>query len=488
MTVIKSPPTLFPAFAWPKVDTAIAPPQLANQLNTRMTQLQATLGSLTTVAQGTENWTHVVSTTYPAKLTDQTLALDATNGNVSAVLPVSQNAPGKVYTVIRTDASGHTATVTLQGADLFEPGGATTLTATTAGQQVQSDGQGHWWITANVSSGGGGGAVSSVFTRTGAVTAQTGDYTVSQVTGAAPLASPAFTGTPTAPTQTAGSNNTDIATTAYVDGSFLPLAGGALTGAVTSLNALYPALTLGNGGAAASESSSVMVSRVPSGKFAWDMFRQDPISNTPSWVLFEAYSSGTTRALIGQIAASSTGMLFIAQSGFGFSFAANGSFASPQMTLNSSGNLLLAGILSQFQGQNTAGTGLAPTLGAVDTTGQSASISGASIMTTPGSGTMVVTTVYWCATITTAATTSCTLGGATGFQLTYTDFATSTAQTINCAITSGTATTNSAGASISGVATVLCKASTSLTYNFGYTSSGATAMVYRIDIRAAAQG
>ena len=43
----------------------------------------------------------------------------------------------------------------------------------------------------------GSGAVSSVFTRTGAVTAQSGDYTVAQVTGAAPLASPALTGTPT---------------------------------------------------------------------------------------------------------------------------------------------------------------------------------------------------------------------------------------------------------------------------------------------------
>jgi len=40
---------------------------------------------------------------------------------------------------------------------------------------------------------GGGGSVTSVFTRTGAVAAQTGDYTVSQVTGAAPTASPTFT-------------------------------------------------------------------------------------------------------------------------------------------------------------------------------------------------------------------------------------------------------------------------------------------------------
>jgi len=46
---------------------------------------------------------------------------------------------------------------------------------------------------------GGNGAVSSVFGRTGGVTAQTGDYTVAQITGAAPLASPTFTGTPVVP-------------------------------------------------------------------------------------------------------------------------------------------------------------------------------------------------------------------------------------------------------------------------------------------------
>jgi len=60
------------------------------------------------------------------------------------------------------------------------------------------------------------GAVASVFGRTGIVTASSGDYTVSQVTGAAALASPAFTGTPTAPTASAGDNSTKLATTAYV--------------------------------------------------------------------------------------------------------------------------------------------------------------------------------------------------------------------------------------------------------------------------------
>ncbi|MGC2247404.1 MAG: hypothetical protein WA609_12440 [Terriglobales bacterium] len=57
------------------------------------------------------------------------------------------------------------------------------------------------------SGGGGGGAVSSVFGRTGAVVAQGGDYSVSQVTGAAPLASPTFTGVMTHPDGTSVSSS-----------------------------------------------------------------------------------------------------------------------------------------------------------------------------------------------------------------------------------------------------------------------------------------
>lgn len=67
---------------------------------------------------------------------------------------------------------------------------------------------------------GGGGTVNSVFGRTGTVIAQTGDYLVAQVTGAAPLASPALTGTPTAPTPTIGDNTTKLATTAFVTAAF----------------------------------------------------------------------------------------------------------------------------------------------------------------------------------------------------------------------------------------------------------------------------
>ena len=79
--------------------------------------------------------------------------------------------------------------------------------------------------------------VDSVFGRTGTVIGASGDYTAGQITNIAagnisstnvqaalneldtekaPLASPSLTGTPTAPTASSGTNNTQIATTAFV--------------------------------------------------------------------------------------------------------------------------------------------------------------------------------------------------------------------------------------------------------------------------------
>jgi hypothetical protein len=63
--------------------------------------------------------------------------------------------------------------------------------------------------------GGAGNAVSSFNGRTGNVEPASGDYTVSEVTGAAPLASPVFTGTPAGPTAAAGTSTTQLATTAF---------------------------------------------------------------------------------------------------------------------------------------------------------------------------------------------------------------------------------------------------------------------------------
>ena len=84
---------------------------------------------------------------------------------------------------------------------------------------------------------GGTAPVSSVFGRTGNVTAVSGDYSVGSITGAAPLASPTFTGTPTAPTAAAGTNTTQLATTAFATTALnlkAPLASPTFTGTVTA--------------------------------------------------------------------------------------------------------------------------------------------------------------------------------------------------------------------------------------------------------------
>ncbi len=93
-------------------------------------------------------------------------------------------------------------------------------------------------------------SVNTVFGRAGTIVAQTGDYAVAQVTGAAPLASPNLTGTPTAPTQTTGDNSTDIATDAFVQATVTSIGGlpgatdvgqlPASTGSGSSYSAVYP--------------------------------------------------------------------------------------------------------------------------------------------------------------------------------------------------------------------------------------------------------
>jgi hypothetical protein len=108
---------------------------------------------------------------------------------------------------------------------------------TTASTQNSGDNSNKVATDAFVQANLPGVTVSSVFGRTGAVSAGAGDYSVSQITGAAPLASPALTGSPTAPTQAVGDNSTKIATTAYVAAN----AGGAPTGAAGgSLSGAYP--------------------------------------------------------------------------------------------------------------------------------------------------------------------------------------------------------------------------------------------------------
>lgn len=106
-------------------------------------------------------------------------------------------------------------------------------------------------ITAVSTTAVSGAGVTSFNSRTGSVVPASGDYTVSQVTGAAPLASPTLTGTPVAPTASTATNTTQLATTAYVQANvtalgstyltqasaastYAPLASPALTGTPTA--------------------------------------------------------------------------------------------------------------------------------------------------------------------------------------------------------------------------------------------------------------
>lgn len=75
------------------------------------------------------------------------------------------------------------------------------------------------------------------------------DYaTMAQIATLSPLASPAFTGAPTAPTAGTGTNTTQIATTAFVAATvagYLPLTGGNITGALNINRGALPT-TAGN--------------------------------------------------------------------------------------------------------------------------------------------------------------------------------------------------------------------------------------------------
>ena len=116
-------------------------------------------------------------------------------------------------------------------------------------------------------------------------------------------------------------------------------------------------------------------------------------------------------------------------------------------------------------------------------TAQSAAIAATTLYSIPSSGAGLYR-VCFVSSITQAATTSCSLGGSTGFQLKYTnalgDSVVKTQTFTSPAISATDATTTS----ISGDFMAYCGASTNLQYLFGYTSSGATVMQYDLAIYA----
>jgi hypothetical protein len=83
--------------------------------------------------------------------------------------------------------------------------------------------------------------------------------------------------------------------------------------------------------------------------------------------------------------------------------------------------------------------------------------------------------------ITRAATVSSVLGGANGFRITYTNAIDSVTRTTPANLFS-TSTLNTTQAIVSGTFIVHAKQNTNITFDFGYTSVGATTMQYRLDV------
>jgi len=137
--------------------------------------------------------------------------------------------------------NGRSGAVVLTTADITGAGGAPqaspnltgtpsapTATAGTATTQIATTA----FVQAAIAAAAPG--VNSFNGRTGTVTLIGNDISAA---GGALLASPAFTGTPTAPTPSAGNNSTQIATTAFVDNAIA-------TGAVTSVNGRSGGVTI----------------------------------------------------------------------------------------------------------------------------------------------------------------------------------------------------------------------------------------------------
>ena len=193
----------------------------------------------------TTTWTPIFDLTTAGKLS--VAGGIAVSGTPSAPTDVATVG----YVTANTVASFNTRTgpVTLTLADVTGVGGAPIASPTFTGvpavptvatsdssTTIASTAFVHAAVTAGISSSVN---VSSFNTRTGAVLLTLADVTG---VGGAPLASPALTGTPTAPTPAPGNNSTAIATTAFVTSGFL--ASTALTGYAPLASPALPARRL----------------------------------------------------------------------------------------------------------------------------------------------------------------------------------------------------------------------------------------------------
>jgi hypothetical protein len=142
--------------------------------------------------------------------------------------------------------------------------------------------------------------------------------------------------------------------------------------------------------------------------------------------------------------------------------------------------------ITVYNAISTVSKGVPAEYATVDLTGQTAAISATTLYAVPSGGAGMYR-ISFVAKVTTPATTSSTLGGAGGFQVTYTDQDDSTVVTTPSGLVYNSSTANLAlnttQAVYSGMIVVNAKASTNIQYAIGYTSSGATPMAYNLHIK-----
>lgn len=167
--------------------------------------------------------------------------------------------------------------------------------------------------------------------------------------------------------------------------------------------------------------------------------------------------------------------------GAGFIFSmdnGNGSLNNTPLIIGDN-SLATEGQFTTYNGIPTVSGGVAAEYAYTDLTAQGAAIGPTTLYAVPSTGGGMYR-ISWNAKVTTAGTTSV-LGGAGGFQITYTDADDSVTLT-PLAVPNALANGNTTATQLSGVVVVNAKASTNISYQFGYTSTG-TQMLYSLHVK-----
>lgn len=176
-------------------------------------------------------------------------------------------------------------------------------------------------------------------------------------------------------------------------------------------------------------------------------------------------------------------------------FTGNVSFgqdATPGATVDVAGRLFIdgpTGLITKYDNLTLVGRGVPYQTGTQDLTAQVAAKAATTIFTPTQTGWFRINIYLQ---ITTAATTSSVLGGATGVVITYNDGDGNVAQTRTAALQTNagaiavTSATNTTATSLEGVMVIYARTGVAIQYAIGYTSVGITAMQYAAHLRAEA--